>query len=128
MTASPTPPDIFSGLESKPKRQRVKTEKPPAKSKAVREAYEYSFFARYGVNPLTNAKTNALYCKLVDQVEEDLAVKIVKHYLLSDSDFFVKNKHTIGICISCADKLSTEVKLLELKTQNKQKEGTGYAD
>lgn len=91
-----------------------KTPKPPSKSGRVVSAYAEAYLVKYQVSPLINAKTNSIACKIVDALGEDHAIEVVRHYLTVSDRFIDANKHSIGVCLSRIDALSTEVKQKKL--------------
>lgn len=91
-----------------------KAPKPPSKSGRVVSAYAEAYLVKYQVSPLINAKTNSIACKIVDALGEDHAIEVVRHYLTVSDRFIDSNKHSIGVCLSRIDALSTEVKQKKL--------------
>lgn len=82
--------------------------KAPSKSGLTWSAYSTAYHDRYSVDPVTNAKTNALLCQLVDRVGADDAPKVAAFYVGHPSSFYVQRMHPVDLLVRDAEKLRTE--------------------
>lgn len=73
------------------------------------EAYKMAYLNRYKVEPIRNASTNAKISQLGKRVGID-AVELVGFYLKHNDGFYLKNVHSIGLCLSNAESLHTQMK------------------
>lgn len=85
--------------------------KPDPKSKELNQriwaAYNSAYLARYKVEPVRNASVNAKISQLGKRLGDD-AVEVVKFYLTHQDSFYLKNLHSIGLCLSNAEALHTQ--------------------
>lgn len=86
-------------------------EKPKSKSNPLNseiwEAYRSSYFNRYKVNPVRNAKVNSNISQLASRLGPE-AIEIVRFYLSHNDAFYLKNMHDIGHCLANAESLRTQ--------------------
>jgi hypothetical protein len=78
-------------------------------NKKIWESYRESYFQRYKVEPVRNASVNAKISQLGKRVGED-ALEIVKFYLQHNDGFYLKNLHSIGLCLKDCESLHTQWK------------------
>ena len=90
--------------------------KPPPKPKPdtegnrrVWDAYREAYQKRYQIEPIRNATVNTQVSNLVKKIGVEDAVKVVQFYLTHNDNFFVKNTHTFGFCLSSAETLRTQM-------------------
>ncbi len=76
---------------------------------AVWSAYSGSYFARYGVAPVRNAKSNGQCSQLVKRLGIDAAIGVVKFYLTHQQAYYVAKAHGLGPCLSDAEALHTQM-------------------
>lgn len=76
---------------------------------AVWDSYKRAYLMRHGVEPIRNAKSNSQCTQLVNQLGADLAVSLVEYYVFRNDAFYVSASHPIGLCLSNAQKLVTEM-------------------
>ena len=78
-----------------------------AKSTPVWQAYCDAYFARYGVEPVRNAKANSLLAQLVDRLGPD-APHVAAWYVRSSRGLYVASKHAPDLLLRDAEGLRTE--------------------
>lgn len=87
-----------------------KSAKPVDKEKraanvACWNAYSIAYANRYGVDPIRNAKTNAMVAKFVEYVGRDDAPLIAAHYLTDNSFFYTNSGHDLSLMLRDFQKL-----------------------
>ncbi|MDP9893219.1 hypothetical protein J2W32_001476 [Variovorax boronicumulans] len=98
------PPAAGAAKPSKPK--AAEQEKP--KTADVWEAYSSAYATRYGVEPLRNAKVNALLSQFLDKLPVDEAPAVAAFYVRSNNQFYVTKGHSVAVLLADAEKLRTE--------------------
>lgn len=73
------------------------------------EAYKTAYLNRYKVEPTRNATVNTQISQLGKRVGVD-AVELVKFYLKHNDGFYLKGLHSIGLCLTHAESLHTQMK------------------
>lgn len=91
-----------------------KKPRPPSKDETelCRELWsEYvrMYVSRYRVKPLRNAKVNSQIRSLVRAVGKSEAPRVLRYYMRHSDAVFVRNHHTIGMCLANAQRLLTEI-------------------
>lgn len=81
----------------------------PDANRRVWEAYRTSYLTRYKIEPVRNATVNSQISRLVKNIGSDESVLLVKFYLTHNDQFYVKNTHTFGHCLSSAETLRTQM-------------------
>lgn len=81
----------------------------PKRGTDVWAAYAGAYLARYGVQPVRNAKTNRQCQELVKRLGGDGACAVARFYLTHNRDFYVAKSHDIGLCLSDAESLHTQM-------------------
>lgn len=71
-------------------------------------AYSAAYFDRYGVEPVRNAKANALCKQLVARLGAEEAPRVAEWFLDHNAAFYVQKGHALGILLTDAEKLRTE--------------------
>lgn len=89
-----------------PKPKAAEQEKP--KTADVWEAYSSAYAARYGVEPLRNAKVNALLSQFLNKLPVDEAPAVAAFYVGSNNQFYVAKGHSVAMLLADAEKLRTE--------------------
>lgn len=87
---------------------RGKRKAEPAKTAATWKAYGTAYLARYGVDPVSNAKANAQLSQLVERLSVDEAPAVAEFYVRSQNARYVACGHSIGVLLVDAEKLRTE--------------------
>lgn len=87
---------------------RAREAKPEPTSAAAWRAYAMAHQRRYGVEPVRNAKTNALLCQLVKRLGEQEAPAVAAHYVTSNSLTYVRARHCLDLLVRDAEGLRTE--------------------
>lgn len=98
--------------EDKGKEKKFHTPKksePSPLNSQIWEAYKDAYFQRYKVEPTRNASVNAKISQLGKRVGDD-AIELVKFYLKHNDGFYLKSLHSIGLCLSHAESLNTQMK------------------
>lgn len=72
------------------------------------EAYRSAYFKRYNVDPVRNASTNAKISQLGKRLGEE-SVSVVLFYLGHNDSFYLKNQHSIGLCLRDCEGLRTQM-------------------
>lgn len=98
------PPAVRSAKPSKPK--AAEQEKP--KTADVWDAYSSAYAERYGVEPLRNAKVNALLSQFLNKLPTDEAPAVAAFYVCSNNQFYVAKGHSVAMLLADAEKLRTE--------------------
>ena len=69
------------------------------------DAYSIAYANRYGVDPIRNAKTNAMIAKFVEYVGRDDAPLIAAHYLTDNHFFYTNSGHDLSLLLRDFQKL-----------------------
>lgn len=80
-----------------------------SQNKRVNDAYCQSYFDRYKVQPVSNAKHNSAVAQLVKRLGVDDAISVVKFFLRHNESYYVRNTHTIGLCLKDCETLRTQM-------------------
>lgn len=105
-------------IEKKTKEKKTKQENTTSKqvtktnqelNKKIWEVYKENYFLRYKVEPVRNASVNSKISQLGKRVGDD-ALEIVKFYLQHNDSFYLKNLHSIGLCLRDCESLHTQCK------------------
>lgn len=81
----------------------------PTPGSQVWAAYQGSYFARYAVAPVRNAKTNRNCCDLVKRLGLGPAIDVVRFYLSHQGSFYVQKSHALGLCLADCESLHTQM-------------------
>ncbi len=100
------PADSGSG-EPAPSALNLITDEPSGSD--VWSAYRAAYFAIYRVEPVRNAKMNALCKQLVKRLGGDGAIGVVKFFLTHRNSFYVAKAHDLGLCVADAEALHTQM-------------------
>lgn len=96
-------------LDDQPKKtKKPPKEKPVGKSVAVINAYRAAYQHRYAVEPLINQKIRAQACKISDAIAQESIEEFIWFYLSHNDPFYLRQAHSLGICLAQIDKLHTE--------------------
>lgn len=68
-------------------------------------SYSIAYANRYGVDPIRNAKTNAMVAKFVEYVGRDDAPLIAAHYLTDNSFWYTNSGHDLSLLLRDFQKL-----------------------
>ena len=71
------------------------------------DAYSIAYLARYGTEPVRNAKVNAQISQLAKRLGEE-APDVVRFYVGHSKSFYVQKAHEIGLCLADAEGLRTQ--------------------
>jgi hypothetical protein len=71
----------------------------------VWNAYKDAFVARYGREPIRDAKVNSIIRRLVERIGLDLSERLVPYFIRRDDAFYVNAGHEIGLCLLHCQKL-----------------------
>ena len=106
--SSNTLPAVLNAEQAQPVAKKLA--KPVDKEKraanvACWNAYSIAYANRYGVDPIRNAKTNAMVAKIVEYVGRDDAPLIAAHYLTDNSFFYTNSGHDLSLLLRDFQKL-----------------------
>ncbi len=76
-------------------------------SAEIWRAYSDSYFARYGTEPVRNAKVNGQVAQLAKRLGSE-APDVVRFFLQHNKSYYVSKAHEIGACLSDAEALRTQ--------------------
>lgn len=79
----------------------------PSGGVLVWNAYREAFRARYGVEPVRNAKVNGQCAQIYKRLGAD-AVEVVKFYLSHNDGYYLRNQHPLGGLLTGAEGLHTQ--------------------
>ncbi|CRE96427.1 TPA: hypothetical protein ACX4EX_003215 [Yersinia enterocolitica] len=87
-----------------------KAEKTPLKEACRKtwEAYQNGYWARYGVDPVRNAKVNGQIKQFVERVGMEVAPHVAEFYLSVNNTFYVQKLHPVGCLLADAESLHTQ--------------------
>lgn len=71
------------------------------------DTYRLAYFNRWKVEPIRNARMNALCKQLHERLGAD-ACEVVKFYLTHNDAWFLKNQHDLGSLVAKAESLHTQ--------------------
>lgn len=71
------------------------------------KSYSDAYFARYGTDPVRNAKVNAQVSQLAKRLGSE-APDIARFYVAHNKAFYVSKTHELGLCLSDAESLRTQ--------------------
>ena len=114
--SSPSQPIV---LTHETKRKRSGT---TGKGVATWEAYSSGYARRYGREPVRNAKTNTLCCRLVDLLGANKAPVAARYYLNVNSQPYSGAGHCLELLIRDAQKILTEAETGRRVTQHQARE------
>ncbi len=96
-------------FETEPvKPKKLPKGKAPAKTTAAWESYSEEYRARWKVEPVRNAKINKNLSDLIDRLGAREAPEVLRHYVWSNDQFYVRKRHPVGLCLQDAESLRTE--------------------
>lgn len=72
------------------------------------EAYQNGYWARYGVDPVRNAKVNGQIKQFVERVGMVVAPHVAEFYLSVNNTFYVQKLHPVGCLLADAESLHTQ--------------------
>jgi hypothetical protein len=75
---------------------------------AIWDAYRVAYAARYGAEPLRNARVNGQVAHLAKRLPAAEARNVVASYLRSNNARYIASGHSIGALLQDAEKLHTE--------------------
>lgn len=103
-------PAVASDLPVAPKKRakKVETEKTPAPTAFVWQAYAEAYERRYGALPVRNAKVNGLLAQFVQRIPHEEAPGVARHYLASNKGWYVSKGHCVDCMLKDAENLRTE--------------------
>lgn len=77
-------------------------------NKAVWAAYGFAYKARYGVDPVPNAKSNALVAQLSKRLPSSEAPAVASFYVRHNKALYVSSKHCLDLLVRDCEGLRTE--------------------
>lgn len=108
--ASPSGPqkNLPAVLENSQKPEKPKKADGPSDGSKVWQAYAMAYEQRMRVQPIRNAKQNALCSQLVQRLGLENAVKIAAFYLTHPNHFYMQNKYPLGLLVKDCEGIYTE--------------------
>ncbi len=105
---------------------KKKASSPNPDNVATWNAYRQAYFAKYRCEPFRNAQVNGQIAKLVKNVGGDIAPALAAYYVNHNNGFYVQKRHPIGLLLSDAQGIYTDMMRNEQMTAAKarQQEGT----
>jgi len=73
----------------------------------VWDSYRDAFVARYGVEPVRNAKVNAMCSQIAKRLGKD-STEVVRFYLKHNEGWYLKRQHDLGCLLQAAESLHTQ--------------------
>lgn len=104
----------------------VKTNKVPAKTQSIWDAYANEYRKRYGVEPLDGAKVRSQMANLLKKVPATDAPKLAQFFVRHSDQFYVRNKHPFDFCLRDAQRLYVEMQTGEIATFDSAKAQEKY--
>ncbi len=91
--------------------ERPQQDKVPSISKTgpTWEAYAEAYVARYGADPIRNAKVNGILSQFVDRLPANKAPLVAAFYLSHNKPFYVSRRHPVNLLLQDAEGLHTEM-------------------
>ena len=71
-------------------------------------AYAEAYLARYGTEPVRNAKTNGQFAQFVKRLPADEAPEVARWYVASNTALYVRSKHCVDLLLRDCEGLRTE--------------------
>lgn len=103
LSLSPSSNSSSSSFSNIPKRPNPNKEL----NLSIWEAYRNAYHSRYKVDPVRNASVNSKITQLANRLGAE-AIEVIKFYLSHNDSFYLKNLHSIGLCLSNAESLRTQ--------------------
>lgn len=94
---------VSDGTSPKPRKRPQ-----PADGTLVWDAFHAAYVARYGSEPVRNARTNANCSQLVARLGIERATIIAAWYVSHSNPWYVRNAHSIGCAVKDAEALWTQ--------------------
>lgn len=128
--SNPVPPPLHGAgtepLDAVPakKSDKPKTDKPKSKGHVTGtgrtwEAYRAAYLAKYGTEPVRNAKGMANLSMLVERIGIEAAPLVAAWYVSHTNKFYVEKCHSIGLLLADCESLHTQWKTQNPMTANK---------
>lgn len=102
------PPSLAAILETPKLSNSEKKEKTDA-NRRVWEVYKESYILRWKVEPVRNLTVNSQIASLVKRLGEEEAKEVIKFYLKHNDGFYVRQTHSIGLCLKDCESLRTQM-------------------
>lgn len=103
-----SPAAAGSQLKAQPAK-RLSKAKLVAPTAATWNAYSSAFLARYGVDPLRNAKTNGQLANLVSRLGAEQAPRVAAFYVAHQGAYYAQRAHSVDALLIDAEKLRVEM-------------------
>lgn len=107
LAVAPAPQSNVKSLEPKPRTAKPKTEQQQANA-ATWQAYADAYVARYGVEPVRNAKVNGQIAQLVARLGAEEAPQVAAYFVTINDQFFLRSLHDLGLLLSRAEAIRTQ--------------------
>lgn len=112
----PTPVVPTPSLPEKPKKQAN------PENISTWNAYKQAYFAKYGVEPLRNAKVNGQVASLVKSVGGDIAPVLAAYYVSHNNSWFTQKRHDFGVLLANYQQVYTDMMRNEQMTTQKARQ------
>lgn len=103
-----TPPTIQNNTIQNSTKQKTTTSQSLKASGTVWSSYLLEFKKRYGVEPKRNATVNSQISNLIKRLGEEHAVEVVRFFVNHNDRWYVRQGHSIGLCLKDCEKLFME--------------------
>lgn len=101
-------PNSLAIIQKPEKPKKQKTAKEPTDGSKVWEAYSIAYKQRMGVEPIRNAKQNAMCSQLIQRLGLENAIKVAVFYLSHPDAFYMRNKYALGLLLKDCEGIFTE--------------------
>lgn len=101
-------PNSLAIIQKPEKPKKLKTAKEPTDGSKVWEAYSIAYKQRMGVEPIRNAKQNAICSQLIQRLGLENAIKVAVFYLSHPDAFYMRNKYALGLLLKDCEGIFTE--------------------
>jgi hypothetical protein len=91
-----------------PKSERPVAKRDPTHASTAWAAYTDAYFARYGTEPVRNAKVNGQFAQFVKRLPSDEAPHVARWYVASNTALYVRSKHCVDLLLRDCEGLRTE--------------------
>ena len=100
------PVSTSSALSSEKPRGSARRKK--TVSRETWNSYHNAFLARYGAEPVRNARVNGQMCQFIDRIGVAESPKVAEFFVKHNDRFYVQKLHPVGLLLQDAEKLRTE--------------------
>ena len=98
-------PTLDNNITKSPKKSKPPPN--PELNQKIWNSYSAAYFSRYKTEPIRNAKINSQISQIAKRLGVE-AIEVVKFYLSHNDSFYLKNLHSLGLCLNNAESLRTQ--------------------